>query len=353
MKKQNLSTLIKVAILTGLIPLSAYANICTIVERKFERKEFEKISDFNDEYKEKYEKYKERCDLDKYRVAEERYQAKVSETKKEEQEQKDFTKDRESVELSLEDLRDYYDNSPIIAYRASLKYKVYNGEKEIYLQKTSDANSICKNILGDKSARAKSALVTIAEKDNMGQVDVPAAVSEQLESRFDGAGSSAAFKINPKGFFSSSDSVEAGTITEDFTTSRKDRLEFNADLEIRQASGAPSTYIGDIRALEYSKIECVSNPVNKKDKLEDIDTEVTLQTKVNSVKIDNDEDEQKVVVKFDAQEKLNFLSQKGESDEDEARNTRINDIRRGMTTEKYDIGDQVDFILEGRQSRSQ
>ncbi|WP_419172338.1 hypothetical protein [Halobacteriovorax sp.] len=347
MKKQNISTMIKIAILTGLIPLSSYASICTIVERKFDRKDFEKISDFDEEYRQRYEKYKERCDLGKYKVAEEAYQRELKKDNQEKKEHQDFIKDRESIEISKEDLRDFYDNSPIIAYRASLKYRAYNGDKDIYLQKMSDANAICQNMLSDKNAKAKTALVEIAEKDHMGQVETPVAVQEQLESRFDSNAATAAFTIGQKKWYNSGDNVEAGTVTNEFETSRKERIEFNADLEIRQASGLPSTFVGDIRALEFSKIECVSNPVNKQDKLDDIDTKTTLQTKVNSAEIDSDEDEQKVIVKFDEQERQNFLKQKGSRDSDDSNNTRISDIRRGQTTEKYEIQSQIDFLLDG------
>lgn len=348
MKKQNISTTIKIAILTGLIPLSSYASICTIVERKFERKDFEKISDFDDEYLQRYEKYKKRCDLDKYKVAEEAYQKELKQDKKEKKEHQDFIKDRESIEISKEDLRDFYDNSPIIGYRASLKYRAYSGEKQIYLQKMSDATAICQNMLSDKSAKAKTALLEIAEKDHLGQVETPIAVQEQLESRFDGNASSAAFTISDKKFYNLGDNVESGTVTNEFKTSIKERFEFNADLEIKQASGLPSTFIGDIRALEFSKIECISNPVNDKDKLDDIETKTTIQTKVNSAVIDSDEDEQKIIVKFDAQEKQNFLKQKGERDSDDSKDERISDIRRKQTSEKYDIDSQIDFILGNR-----
>ncbi|MFG1485379.1 hypothetical protein ABMA77_04875 [Halobacteriovorax sp. RZ-1] len=354
MKKQNLSTLIKVAIFTGLIPLSTYANICTIVERKFERKGFEKISDFDKDFQERYNKYKERCDLEKYKIAEEKFQKKQTNIAKDEQKHADFIKDRESIELTTEDLRDYYDNSPIIAYRASLKYKVFDGNKEIYLQKISDANAICQNILGDKKAKAKSALVSIAEKEHMGQVRTPQEVSDQLESRFDGAGSSAAFKITKRGIFDLGDNVESGTVTEDFETSRKERMEFNADLRVLQANGKISTFASDIRALEFSKLECINNPVNEKDTLDDIETKTTIETRVNSAKIDSDEDEQKVIVKFEAQEKQNFMAQKGNSDRVNPNQPTINDIRRGETTEKYTVDDQIDFILGGSvNSRSQ
>ncbi len=344
MKNQNLSKILTIAIFTGIVPLSSYANICKIIEAKFERTEYKKISDFDDDFKERYEKYKKRCDLDKYAKAEKEYQKKVKEQKADAKEREDLKKDRETFKLTKEEIRDYYDNSPIIAYRGVLRYSTYNGKKNIYLQKASDANAVCKNLLDDKNAMAKSATITFAEKEHFTDTNT-VEMSDVLEQNYDGD-SSLGFTIENKGFFSSSEDVVAGTVVKKFETDRKKRLEFLADLQIRQASGRPSTFIGDIRALEFTDIECVVNPVNKKDDLEDIKTKLTVKTKVNELIVDGEKEEQKIAINFDDQELRNFTKQKGVKDDSNDRT--VNDTNRGgASSSDYTTDDIIDDIMNG------